>query len=282
MATPAPGASPGPQHKGQTGMDPPPPEAGNVEAAGTDRRGAAWLRGGAAPAAAFPLLAAVLVVQGLVLRWGPVDDAYISFRYARNLARGAGLAFNAGQRVEGYTNFLWTVVLAGAARLGMDIPRAAVCLGVGLASLSLVLTWLLGRSVGAERNWRRQMAWAAPAILAFYPGWAYWAFSGMEGPLLACLVLGFLLTSCRPRCGPGAVVAAGVIGVLAAMTLWEAVLLWPVGVLAQLWDRPRGAAARFGRAALLAAVLLAGFGAYFAWRYGYRTSRLRCGFVVCP
>ena len=43
------------------------------------------------------------------------DDAYISFRYARNLADGLGLVWNAGERVEGYTNFLWTLMLAPAA-----------------------------------------------------------------------------------------------------------------------------------------------------------------------
>ena len=39
------------------------------------------------------------------------DDAFISFRYAENFARGAGLVWNAGERVEGYTNFLWTMLM---------------------------------------------------------------------------------------------------------------------------------------------------------------------------
>ena len=41
------------------------------------------------------------------------DDAMISMRYARNLAQGHGLLWNAGQApVEGYTNFLWTLAMA--------------------------------------------------------------------------------------------------------------------------------------------------------------------------
>ena len=40
------------------------------------------------------------------------DDAFISFRYAQNLAEGKGLVFNIGERVEGYTNFLWTCLLS--------------------------------------------------------------------------------------------------------------------------------------------------------------------------
>ena len=47
------------------------------------------------------------------------DDAYISFRYAQNLAEHGQLVFNLGERVEGYTNFLWTVLLAGLLKLGL-------------------------------------------------------------------------------------------------------------------------------------------------------------------
>src|SRR5207244_12236047 len=40
------------------------------------------------------------------------DDAYISYRYAQNLARGNGLVFNPGERVEGYSNLLHVLLLA--------------------------------------------------------------------------------------------------------------------------------------------------------------------------
>ena len=42
------------------------------------------------------------------------DDAFISLRYAGNLARGDGLVYNVGERVEGFTNLLWTLLLAAA------------------------------------------------------------------------------------------------------------------------------------------------------------------------
>ena len=43
------------------------------------------------------------------------DDAMISMRYAANLAHGHGLTWNPGERVEGFTNPLWTLVMALAA-----------------------------------------------------------------------------------------------------------------------------------------------------------------------
>ncbi|MCG6193216.1 hypothetical protein LFX25_08170 [Leptospira sp. FAT2] len=50
------------------------------------------------------------VISAFQMRW-IADDAFISLRYAKNFADGKGLVFNAGEYVEGYTNFLWTVLL---------------------------------------------------------------------------------------------------------------------------------------------------------------------------
>jgi len=36
-----------------------------------------------------------------------VDDSFITFRYVKNFVHGGGLTYNIGERVEGYTNFLW-------------------------------------------------------------------------------------------------------------------------------------------------------------------------------
>jgi arabinofuranosyltransferase len=60
-----------------------------------------------------------LIAIGILIAWLSrfvQDDAFISFRYAQHLAEGQGLVWNAGERVEGYTNFLWTVCLTPAFR----------------------------------------------------------------------------------------------------------------------------------------------------------------------
>ncbi len=54
-----------------------------------------------------------------------VDDAYITFRYARNLVRGTGFVYNPGERVLGTTTPLYTLVLAAlAAGSGRISPRS--------------------------------------------------------------------------------------------------------------------------------------------------------------
>ena len=73
-----------------------------------------------APGKARQILALLLVTApwgGLLawlshVAWFLCDDAFISFRYARNLLKGHGLVFNPGEYVEGYSNFLWTLELA--------------------------------------------------------------------------------------------------------------------------------------------------------------------------
>src|SRR6188472_1476595 len=90
-------------------------------------------------AVAAMTVAATLMV--LLSRVVTLDDAYITFRYARHLADGYGLgAWNRiGERVEGYSSLLWTLLLAGAAWLGVDIRLASKLLGAGAALVSIAV-----------------------------------------------------------------------------------------------------------------------------------------------
>ncbi len=74
------------------------------------------------------------------------DDAYISLRYARNLAEHGELAWNLGERVEGYTNFLHVVLTAGLMRLGLGPELAARVL-----NFSVVLTIFPAVALAARR-----------------------------------------------------------------------------------------------------------------------------------
>jgi arabinofuranosyltransferase len=115
------------------------------------------------------------------------DDAFISFRYADNLARGLGLTWNPGERVEGYTNFLWTLALAGAARLGIDLVLAAHALGLLSCVLTLYATYRLGLVLLASRPW----AMVAVVLLGTnytFSAYATYATGGLETQLQTCLL----------------------------------------------------------------------------------------------
>ncbi|MFQ5416191.1 MAG: hypothetical protein ACE5FL_03975 [Myxococcota bacterium] len=69
-------------------------------------------------AAALGGLAVLVFLWEAWLPRSQIDDAYISFRYAGNLVAGHGLVFNAGEYVEGFTNLLWTLLIAAGIALG--------------------------------------------------------------------------------------------------------------------------------------------------------------------
>jgi arabinofuranosyltransferase len=67
-----------------------------------------------------------------------LDDAYITFRYARNCARGVGLVYNPGEYVKGYSNTLLTLLMLVPELVGSE-PKAW-SKGVGLLAYAL-LVW---------------------------------------------------------------------------------------------------------------------------------------------
>jgi hypothetical protein len=124
---------------------------------------------------------ALLVAAAAALVWHSLrfnfvtDDAFISFVYSRNLAEHGQLVFNLGERVEGYTNFLWTVLLAALLRVGLAPEIMSRLLGTAFAiATMLVCAWRTRRD-----GWS---AWdAVPALaLAAVPGYACWASGGLE------------------------------------------------------------------------------------------------------
>ena len=114
--------------------------------------------------------------------WVTQDDAYISYRYARHALEGAGLVFNSGERVEGYTNFLWVLWLIVAGGLGFEFDLAAKVLGVMSALGMILFAAFLGR--GAWSQFRpRDSHWGGvlgALLVAANGSLAYWAMSGLE------------------------------------------------------------------------------------------------------
>jgi hypothetical protein len=81
------------------------------------------------------------------------DDAYISLRYAENLVDGHGLVYNVGEYVEGYTNFLWTVLVALFIWITpVEAPLLAV-LGSMLAfAINLWVVWRISLKIAPPFN----------------------------------------------------------------------------------------------------------------------------------
>jgi tetratricopeptide (TPR) repeat protein len=155
------------------------------------------------------------------------DDAFITYRYARNVVRGYGPVYNPGERVEGYTNFLWMLTLAFLGKLGvpsLTIMMLSQVLGV-LSGIGVIIIFFL-----LLRRYSTGPPALTPLALFLFAAngsFAYWCVSGMETGLFSLLLAaGFYVylrnDSTRSRAG-----ASLLLG-LSALTRPEGALFFAV------------------------------------------------------
>lgn len=247
----------------------------------TPNRAQSFTPAGVAGAARARLAADAAVLVGALLLFGLIagqmapfvpDDSFISYRYGANWAGGAGLRFNpADAPVEGYSNFLWIALLAGAARLGSAPETAGPALGLVIGALGLGLLWLLLR-----RRGHTGLNLAAPlGLLAVAGPAALYAVSGMETALFAFLLLATLVAVdwllARPAAGRGALL--GMVGALVALARPEGIVVFPVVVAGLVLFTWRGGSEQrrtvLRSVVAAAAVWLGLLLAYHLWRVNY-------------
>jgi len=234
----------------------------------------------------------ILIGHALSYAGWTIDDAYISFRYARNLLDGHGLVFNPGERVEGYSNLIWTLLVAAGMGFGQDPAMVAKILGLLSGLACLVVTLRAGQLL-----WPRQDAWmvVAPLLLAVSPPFALWTVMGLETSFYTLLLTAAAYRELAEMRGRGAWPISSFLLALAAMTRPEGglffvvcavhrVALAPGSLLSTLSDRlvrrtPRTEAdGSIGQAVRAVVGWVAPFvvlmGAFLAWRVIYYGSLL--------
>jgi arabinofuranosyltransferase len=160
------------------------------------------------PRAAHPgwkvaaIVAGAVLAAGLVAGWRELwfltDDAYISFRHAANHRHGWGYTWNPPPfaPVEGYSNFLWMVILEGIWVLsGRTPPQTANGLSLLFAAAAIVLavriTARMRLSPALEPH---RFALAVLVALSAVTSRTFltWASSGLETALFGCLVMAWI------------------------------------------------------------------------------------------
>ena len=149
-----------------------------------------------APAVVLAVCVAWALWRGWQQRWLG-DDAFISFRYAANWARGHGLVWNPGEPpVEGYTNFLWTVIIGVAIRLRLDPAQTATLLGLACYGGLILVTHRLARGLDGDSPSAatpllppaRAVFLIAPLLVATNPFLQSFATSGLETMFVTTMV----------------------------------------------------------------------------------------------
>lgn len=114
------------------------------------------------------------------------DDAFISFRYAANLVEGHGLVWNPGERVEGYTNFLWVLILAAGMAIGIAPEGLSVMLGVASGVGVLAALGVYGaRRLGPLHP----LVWLPLFALVLSRSFTAWSTGGLATQFFTLLVL---------------------------------------------------------------------------------------------
>jgi hypothetical protein len=153
------------------------------------------------------------------LGYGPCDDDFITYRYARNLVEGQGLVFNPGERVEGFSAPGWTLLVALALKLGLAAPTFSLIVSI---AASAVAAFAVGSLWSRRHDGER---FNVPALLvAASPAIAFHAVVGLGTVLQAALLALWLdLWDRALRNSRGALSAAIVLG-LAALVRNESIL----------------------------------------------------------
>ena len=163
------------------------------------------------------------------------DDTFISMRYAKNLVEGNGLVFNLNEKTEGYTSFLWVIILGAALKTGIDLELFSIIASQIFGAIAIIITMLLASLIlkniyknGPSANQSYVYRFIPLIILPLYvfnAAYVYWAASGMEETLFMSLVLlclYFLVRNINTgKFGPGFII----FGVLACLTRPEGIFL---------------------------------------------------------
>lgn len=168
-----------------------------------------------------------LVVQ---LYW-VCDDAFISYRYAKNLVNGLGLVYNAGEHVEGYTNFLWTILIALGFKLNLEPILFSNILGaLSYIGTVVLLGWFSYRLFSAGRDTGNLFLPLGGMALLVHHDCQVFATSGLETSFdMFLITLGFfLLLQLRTDRSP---LWAGLTLIMAAATRPDSMAFYVMGAL---------------------------------------------------
>ena len=145
-------------------------------------------------AALFCLYAALFIAHTSFVIGGKryyslFDDAMVSMRYAENLAQSRGLVWNAGgERVEGYTNFLWVLYMSLFHLLPIAKPKISLFIQISGALFllaNLIFVKKISEQVFGDRPF---YSLSAVWLTALYLPLNNWSLQGMEVGLLALIV----------------------------------------------------------------------------------------------
>jgi len=124
-----------------------------------------------------------------------IDDANIYFVYARNLVGGHGFVYNiGGERVEGFTSLLWTLICALAFKFSSQSELILLIINIVIISVGIAtaLTYLQNGFWGAKKSQQTKILWSGIFLILLLtsPRYIVWnTITLMENGLWSTLLL---------------------------------------------------------------------------------------------
>ena len=200
------------------------------------------------------------------------DDVWISLRYAENLDSQMGLVYNPGEIVEGYSNFLWVLLMSivASATTKAGLTLAAKLIGIAGGFFVLILLGIIGKKQLSKDDEKSYWGVAPFSFgLFIYP--AFWSASGMETGfyilLVAISILGFFKFIENGNTIWGALSALLFLAV--SLTRPEGVIFFAAAAFAVIIDfikRKRNLDRAF---AVWFGIFILTYIAFYIWRFSY-------------
>lgn len=114
------------------------------------------------------------------------DDMMISMRYANHLVQGKGLVWNVGERVEGFTNPLWTLYMAIPHLLKIPLSKTSLFIQIS-GLIFLILNAIIVRKILGLLTNDRLIQTLGTLITMFYYPLINWSLVGTEVSVLTLL-----------------------------------------------------------------------------------------------
>ncbi|MEW6508573.1 MAG: hypothetical protein AB1432_12610 [Bacteroidota bacterium] len=146
------------------------------------------------------------------------DDAFITLRYVENFINGNGLVFNPGYKVEGYTNFLWVLLISLIGVTGKifsvetDLPLITQLLSQLSGTALIILAYFFTKKIITTKYLLSNnfdyilcnlISLVPSFLISFASPFLYWGISGMESALFTFLTcLSFYRYIFRTGCKP--------------------------------------------------------------------------------
>jgi hypothetical protein len=157
----------------------------------------------------------------------PLDDSWIFWVFARNLATGNGFSFNPGQAILGTTSILWVLVLSGSYLITQQVVFISKLWGIIFFLASVVLTY----RICLFHTRSRTTAVAGTMTFALAPALIFGALSGMEISLATFLFCLTLYSHLSEKGKDRRTFASPILGALCFLARPELITLYPLLLL---------------------------------------------------